>query len=213
MDSHLRQLERLYSSTESPEIGAQLINALRRSGASYSELLGRFPASLVWDVQQGYPPGQTEILVNRISAGITNYGWDADSPQILIIGIVGTPDSLFRALWPNLRIPYLWDEWRMPGEEQTIFVEDIPTIHHEPVLRIANIRVAGSGGRQTSFRSPTKYVSVGAPSPSEENGIPHALELLDDCAYNIFHGSVNGPEQDIYGGGGFSLFEPPTEQD
>jgi len=191
MDYHFRQVERLYQATESCEIGAQLINVHLRRGGSLQDLRGKFPATLLWDARMGYDPGRTEKLVTSATVQLEAIGWRSEAPEILL---VGDEQLFFRAVWSELEIPFLMDNWRLSGEKQTLLLEDAPQLHLDPVINITNIKVAGSGGRQSPLWRSTKRVPFTDPVAS--------FPLLQECAYNIFHGSLSGPEQEQYGGGG-----------
>ena len=190
MDYHFRQLERLYQATESCEIGAQLINICLRRGENLYDLRSRFPATLLWDTRMGYNPGRTEKLVISATVQLETIGWRSDPPEIMSLS---EEQPYFRAVWPKLEIPFLMDGWRLSGEKQTLLLEDAPQLHPDPVINITNIKVAGSGGRQSPLWRSTKRVPFTDPVAS--------FPLLQECAYNIFHGSLSGPEQEQYGGG------------
>lgn len=192
MDYHLRQLERLFHVTESHEIGAQLINIYLRRGDAFQDIRHKFPAELLWDTCMGYDPGKTSKLVSSISKQLELLGWRTESLNTMLIG--DRDQAFFRAVWDSLEIPFLMDGWRLPGERQSLVFEDIPVMGLEPTLSIDKIKVAGSGGRNSSVFSCTKRVPV--------NDAVTALSTIEECAYNIFHGALSGPEQDRYSGSG-----------
>lgn len=192
MDYHLRQLERLFRVTESPEIGAQLINIYLRRGDAFLDIKHLFPAGLLWDTCMGYEPGKTSKLVTSISIRLDLLGWKVEPPKTMIIG--DRDQAFFRTVWDSLEIPFLMDGWRLPGEQQALVFEDVPILHLEPTLSIDKIKVAGSGGRNSSVFSCTKRVAV--------MDATEALAAIEECAYNIFHGALSGPEQERYSGSG-----------
>lgn len=206
MDYHLRHLERLYRATESAEIGAQLINVYLRRGETLQDLKHRFHASLLWDTCMGYEPGKTEKLVASISGRLDTMGWRFDRLDTMVVG-VERGQAFFRAIWNSLEIPFLMDDWRLPGEKQTLVLEELPSVFLDPTLNVGGIKVAGSGGRNSSFFSSTKRVSVADVSAT--------LTIVEECAYNIFNGSVTGPEQERYSGAGLYQAEedPSSEQE
>jgi len=192
MDYHLRQLERLYRATESPEIGAQLINIYLRRGDAFLDIKHLFPAELLWDTCMGHEPGTTGKLVKSISVQLDLIKWKAESPNTVLIG--DRDQAFFRAVWDSLEVPFLMDGWRLPGEHQALVLEDVPPIHLEPTLSIDKIKVAGSGGRNSNIFSCTKRVVM--------TDAAAALSNVEECAYNIFHGALTGPEQGRYSGSG-----------
>ncbi|GEM_PF-4884048 len=190
MDYHFRHLERLYRVTESCEIGAQLINVTLRRGENFESLRGRFPATLLWDTRMGYQPGRTEKLVKAASVHLESLGWCSESPEIFLVGDVEC--LFFRAVWPDLQIPFLMDGWRLQGDKQTLVLEDAPHVYPDPTICVTRIKMAGSGGRQSNHWTSTKKVPL--------TNVEQTFTLLQECAYNIFNGAYSGPEQAQYGG-------------
>lgn len=202
MDAHLRHLEKLYAATLSPTVGAQLVHAHLRRGDSPEQLGRIFPVPLVWDVMQGYEPGQNERLIHRITVGLDNFGWRSEEPRSAILGF--HLHWRLRVVWPGLEIPYIGPA-AMETERQSLILEDEPRVYPEPVLWAGNIHVAASGGRLSAFWTFTKHVPV--------RNIDSTLQKVDECVYNIYHGGAIGPEQDFYSGGGILAPDESLDQE
>lgn len=204
MDYHLRQLERLYESTESPEVGARLIRIHLRRGGKLSDFArdnaitekSKYPPHLVWDEMMGRPEGTSKQSIREVSIELARRGWKANPAETMIF--LNGEDALhcLRVVWPELSIPYL-------PEKQTLVLEDNPTLSPDMLLSISGIQVAASGNRLSNLRTPTAKI------PFEDGLATIALEVLDRCVYTIFHGASTNPDLEWCSRG--QLYSPDKE--